>query len=74
MRRVDVHMNKILLRVPNWVGDALLTTPAVHSIKNHFPQARIMVLAKPWVAPVFEASPDVDGMIIYQIRRMKISI
>ncbi|MFH0788048.1 MAG: lipopolysaccharide heptosyltransferase II [Pseudomonadota bacterium] len=59
-------MDKILLRVPNWVGDALLTTPAVHRLKNHFPRARIMVLAKPWVAPVFEASPDVDRVIIYQ--------
>jgi heptosyltransferase II len=48
------------------VGDALLTTPAVQCIKKHFPQARIMVLAKPWVAPVFEASPDVDGVILYR--------
>jgi heptosyltransferase II len=59
-------MEKILLRIPNWVGDALLTTPAVHSLKKHFPQARIIVLAKPWVAPVFESSPDVDQVIIYQ--------
>lgn len=59
-------MNKILVRSPNWVGDALLTTPAVHCIKNHFPDSRITVLAKPWVTPVFEANPDVDQVIIYQ--------
>jgi heptosyltransferase-2 len=68
VRGEDAHQNqgKILLRVPNWVGDALLTTPAVQSIKKHFPQARITVLAKPWVAPVFEANPDVDRVIIYR--------
>jgi heptosyltransferase-2 len=48
------------------VGDALLTTPIVHSIKKNFPQARITVLAKPWVASVFQASPDVDQLVIYQ--------
>jgi len=59
-------MNKILIRSPNWVGDALLTTPIVHSIKKNFPHSRITVLAKPWVASVFQASPDVDRLAIYQ--------
>jgi heptosyltransferase II len=57
---------KILVRSPNWVGDALMTTPAVHCLKTHFPDSHISVLAKPWVIPIFEANPDVDQMIIYQ--------
>jgi heptosyltransferase II len=48
------------------VGDALMTTPIVHSIRKSFPLAQITVLAKPWVASVFEASPDVDHLVIYQ--------
>jgi heptosyltransferase-2 len=60
------RMNRILLRSPNWVGDALLTTPAVHSIRKHFPDSRITVLAKPWVAPLFQASPEVDEVLLYQ--------
>ncbi|MBA4394136.1 MAG: lipopolysaccharide heptosyltransferase II, partial [Desulfobacca sp.] len=44
----------------------MLTTPAVHSLKKHFPQIRITVLAKPWVAPVFESNPDVDQVLKYQ--------
>ena len=56
----------ILIRSPNWVGDALLTTPAVHCIKKHFPDSRITVLAKPWVAPVFETNPDVTQIFVYQ--------
>lgn len=58
--------NKILIRSPNWVGDALLTTPVVHSIKRFFPEARITLLAKPWVAPLFEACPDISQVIVYQ--------
>lgn len=60
------RMDRILIRSPNWVGDALLTTPAVRSIKKNFPNSQITVLAKPWVAPVFEASPDVSSVLVYQ--------
>jgi len=59
-------LNKILIRSPNWVGDALLITPAVHRLRTYFPKAHITVLAKPWVTPVFEANPDVDQVILYQ--------
>jgi len=57
---------KILLRVPNWVGDALLTTPIIHSIKKSFPDAALIGLARPWVASLFESCPDLDGLIHYQ--------
>ena len=57
---------KILIRSPNWLGDAIMTTPVIHSLKNHFPKSKISVLAKPGVASLFEASPDVDQVIIYR--------
>jgi heptosyltransferase II len=63
---VNAQAEKILLRVPNWVGDALLTTPVVYSIKKAFPDSRITILAKPWVAPIFEANPAVEDVILYQ--------
>jgi heptosyltransferase II len=60
------RLEKILLRSPNWVGDALLTTPMVHSIKKAFPHSRITVLAKPWVATIFKADPAVENVVLYQ--------
>lgn len=56
---------RILLRGANWVGDAVMMTPAVGSLRKHFPKARIHVLAKPWVVPVFEAVPPVDRILVY---------
>ena len=44
----------------------MLTTPAIHSIKNHFPEAELTVLARPGVAPVFETNPDVRQVLIYE--------
>lgn len=58
-------IKRLLIRSTNWIGDAIMTTPAVRAIRRNFPEARISMLAKPWVAPVFAHSPHVDEVIIY---------
>ncbi|KPA12260.1 ADP-heptose:LPS heptosyltransferase [Candidatus Magnetomorum sp. HK-1] len=58
-------IRRILIRSTNWIGDAIMTTPAVRAIRNHFPHAHITMLAKPWVVPVFANSPHVDQIISY---------
>lgn len=56
---------RLLIRSTNWIGDAVMTTPAVRAIRNNFPESHIAMLAKPWVAPVFAHSPHVDEVLIY---------
>jgi len=56
---------KILIRSTNWIGDAIMTTPAVRTIRQNFPEAHIAILAYPWVADIFQSSPHVDEVIIY---------
>ncbi len=58
-------INKLLIRSTNWVGDAIISTPAVRAIRKNFPNAKISILAKPWVAPVFQESPYIDEIIFY---------
>ena len=43
-----------------------MTTPAIRTIRDNFPQAEITILVKPWVADVFTASPDIDKVILFQ--------
>ena len=59
------NVERLLIRSTNWIGDAVMTTPAVRAIRHNFPAARISLLAKPWVAPVFAYSPHVDEIIIF---------
>jgi heptosyltransferase-2 len=59
-------IRRLLIRSTNWIGDAVMTTPAVRAIRRNFPSARISMLAKPWVAPVFAHSPHVDEIIVYE--------
>ncbi len=62
---VGLKPQKILIRATNWIGDAIMTTPAVRTIRENFPDAHIAVLALDWVADVFSASPHVDEIIPY---------
>jgi heptosyltransferase II len=59
-------IEKILVRAVNWVGDAVMTLPALDALGEIFPHAHIVVLAKPWVAPVYEGRPAVRDVVIYR--------
>jgi heptosyltransferase II len=56
----------ILVRGVNWVGDAIMTLPALRAIRKAHPGARISLLVKPGVAPLFETSADIDEIILYK--------
>jgi heptosyltransferase II len=55
----------VLIRGTNWVGDALMTTPAVAAIRRNFPKARISMLVVPWVMDIFTHNPYIDEVIPY---------
>lgn len=66
----NIQPRKILIRSTNWIGDAVMTTPAVHTIRKNFPEAEITMLAVPWVADIFRLSPDVDNLFIYDKKHL----
>jgi len=55
----------VLVRGVNWIGDAVMTIPALRALKRSLPEARLFLLVKPGVAPLFEKDPDIDEIIIY---------
>jgi heptosyltransferase II len=59
-------INKIMIRGTNWIGDAIMTLPAVASIRATYPQAHIAMLVKPWVADIYKLFSDLDEIIIYE--------
>jgi heptosyltransferase-2 len=54
---------RIAIRAPNWLGDVVLSLPAVRDIRRAFPTARISVIARPSVAALYEAVPEVDMVL-----------
>jgi len=45
------------------VGDSLLATPALRALKQHRPEAHVLVLSEPQVARIFEHNPSVDEIV-----------
>jgi heptosyltransferase-2 len=59
-------VRRILVRVTNWVGDAVMNIPALEAIKENFPASTITILAKPWVVPLFDNHPAVDHIFAFK--------
>ncbi|WP_342346838.1 lipopolysaccharide heptosyltransferase II [uncultured Nitrospira sp.] len=55
----------ILVRVPNWIGDAVMCLPALMDLRNHDPHARVTVLARPIIGDLLRGHPGVDEVIMY---------
>lgn len=54
---------RILIRSSNWLGDAVMSVPAVRAIKNGRPDAHVTVLAAEKVAPMWKLIPEVDEVL-----------
>lgn len=55
---------KIVLFCPNWVGDAVMATPAIRAIRCRFPRARIHGLMLRAIAETLEGNPWIDANIV----------
>jgi len=56
---------KILVRAPNWIGDAVMCEPAVRGLRSLFPEAELTMLAKPPIADLFIAHPGLNSVVVY---------
>jgi heptosyltransferase-2 len=59
-------VKRILIRSPNWVGDAVMSLPAISSVCGKVLEAEVVILAKPWVGDLYREHPGVRGVIAYR--------
>jgi lipopolysaccharide heptosyltransferase II len=59
----DLKPFRILIRSSNWLGDAVMSVPAVRAIKNGRPDAQITIAAPAKIAPMWKLVPEVDAII-----------
>lgn len=62
----ETGIERVLIRGTNWIGDVVMTLPAVAAIRMTWPEAQLFVLAKPWVADLYRRSSDVDEVILFE--------
>ena len=58
-------IERLLIRGTNWIGDAVMSVPALREIRRIFPMARISLLVRPWVRDVYSAAEFIDEIIEY---------
>lgn len=56
---------RIVLYQTAFLGDLILTTPLIESIKSIFPDSKLTVVAKPFAKSVLKNNPFVDDLIIF---------
>jgi len=54
---------KIAVFLPNWVGDVVMATPALRAIRQHFTNAYLIGVLKPYVAGVLDGLTWLDRLI-----------
>jgi heptosyltransferase-2 len=54
---------RILIRSSNWLGDAVMSVPAVRAIKNGRPDAHVTILAPQKIAPMWKLISEVDEIL-----------
>ena len=61
-------IKRILVRGPNWLGDAVMCEPALRGLRGLFPDAQVTLLVKPAVADLFVGHPAVTRLLTYDIK------
>ena len=63
---------KILVRGTNWIGDAVMSIPALRELRRIFPDATITLHTRSWADGLFRDAAFIDELVTYDKSRWKI--
>jgi heptosyltransferase-2 len=67
------EIKRVVVRGTNWVGDSVMTVPALRALRRVLPEARITLVVRPSAKGIFADVDFVDEILIYN-RRNALSI
>ncbi|NOU60651.1 glycosyltransferase family 9 protein [Marinifilum caeruleilacunae] len=56
--------NKIIIRLPNFLGDSIMATPAIRLLLENYPNASLTLVCKAPIKDVFKKLPNLERVII----------
>lgn len=69
------NYHNILIRMPNWLGDMVMSTPIIEDVKRLFPEAKITVMSLQSLSPLLFGNQNIDEIFTFSrpnefLRRM----
>ncbi|MGC2236475.1 MAG: lipopolysaccharide heptosyltransferase II [Pyrinomonadaceae bacterium] len=65
---------KILVRGTNWIGDAVMTIPALRELRRIFPDAEISLHTRSWARGIFQDAEFINEILTFETESSKIKI
>lgn len=62
------NIQRIVVRGTNWVGDAVMTVPALRELRRLFPGAHLTLATRPWAKGLFANADFLDDLLVYDRR------
>ncbi|MDT7542733.1 MAG: heptosyltransferase [Acidobacteriota bacterium] len=58
------EIERVVVRGANWVGDAVMTVPALRELRRLLPHAHITLATRPWAQGIFDGADFIDDLLI----------
>ena len=55
---------RVVVRGVNWVGDAVMTVPALRELRRLLPRARLTLATRPWAEGIFAGADFIDDFLV----------
>lgn len=66
MTRVQAEsIKRVVVRGTNWVGDSVMTVPALRALRRVLPEAKITLVIRPGTKGIFSEADYIDDVLIY---------
>lgn len=56
---------KIIIRMPNWIGDLVMATPVLSDIRKAFPKAHITAMSRSPICDLLKEDRDIDELFCF---------
>src|SRR6185369_3210017 len=62
-------IKRVVVRGTNWVGDSVMTVPALRALRRVLPDAKITLVVRPGPKGIFSEADYIDDLLVYDRKR-----
>lgn len=63
---MEKKVRNIIIRMPNWIGDAVMATPVIEEVRRFFPEAEITLMCQGIIGDLFLEDPRADSLFRFK--------